>query len=105
MSPANAAVTAGDQEGDSQDAPEVKRAEKPMLVWVQDPVGDGDYATSDGIEVFTFDYNDYEVGDCIEMTDFVEERIAGGAAKCDWLTGELGFDAAINYKTNSVCSR
>lgn len=24
--------------------------------------------------------------------------IAGSKAKCDWLTGELGFDAAINYK-------
>jgi NADPH-dependent curcumin reductase CurA len=24
--------------------------------------------------------------------------IAGGAAKCDWLTKELGFDAAVDYK-------
>jgi NADPH-dependent curcumin reductase CurA len=24
--------------------------------------------------------------------------IAGGAAKCDWLTRELGFDAAVDYK-------
>ncbi|HEX4338388.1 MAG TPA: NADP-dependent oxidoreductase [Polyangiaceae bacterium] len=28
--------------------------------------------------------------------------IAGSAAKCAWLTGELGFDAAINYKTDDV---
>ena len=28
--------------------------------------------------------------------------IAGGAAKCAYLTGELGFDAAIDYKTEDV---
>jgi NADPH-dependent curcumin reductase CurA len=28
--------------------------------------------------------------------------IAGSDEKCHWLTGELGFDAAINYKTENV---
>lgn len=28
--------------------------------------------------------------------------IAGGKAKCDWLTGELGFDGAIDYKGEDV---
>src|SRR5205823_1894678 len=28
--------------------------------------------------------------------------IAGGAAKCDWLEKELGFDAAVDYKAGSV---
>jgi NADPH-dependent curcumin reductase CurA len=28
--------------------------------------------------------------------------IAGGREKCDYLTGELGFDAAIDYKTESL---
>lgn len=28
--------------------------------------------------------------------------IAGSDAKCDWLTGTAGFDAAINYKTEDV---
>jgi NADPH-dependent curcumin reductase CurA len=28
--------------------------------------------------------------------------IAGGAAKCDWLRQELGFDAAVDYKAGSV---
>jgi NADPH-dependent curcumin reductase CurA len=28
--------------------------------------------------------------------------IAGGAAKCDWLLAELGFDAAVDYKLGSV---
>ena len=27
---------------------------------------------------------------------------AGGVEKCHWITGELGFDAAINYKTENV---
>jgi NADPH-dependent curcumin reductase CurA len=26
--------------------------------------------------------------------------VAGGAEKCDWLTGELGFDAAIDYRAD-----
>src|SRR4029077_14322807 len=30
--------------------------------------------------------------------------IAGGAAKCDWLVSELGFDAAVDYKAGSVHS-
>ena len=28
--------------------------------------------------------------------------IAGGREKCDWLTGELGFDAAVDYKAGNV---
>lgn len=28
--------------------------------------------------------------------------IAGGPEKCEWLTGELGFDAAIDYKAGNV---
>lgn len=31
--------------------------------------------------------------------------IAGGAEKCAYLTGELGFDAAIDYKTENVMTR
>ena len=31
--------------------------------------------------------------------------IAGGQAKCDWLTGELGFDAAIDYKGGDVLAQ
>ena len=28
--------------------------------------------------------------------------IAGGRDKCDWLTGELGFDAAVDYKAGNL---
>jgi NADPH-dependent curcumin reductase len=31
--------------------------------------------------------------------------IAGGAEKCRWITGELGFDAAIDYKVEDVGAR
>jgi NADPH-dependent curcumin reductase CurA len=31
--------------------------------------------------------------------------IAGTDSKCDWLTSELGFDAAVNYRTQSVPRR
>jgi NADPH-dependent curcumin reductase CurA len=31
--------------------------------------------------------------------------IAGGPEKCEWLTGELGFDAAIDYKSENVGRR
>jgi NADPH-dependent curcumin reductase CurA len=31
--------------------------------------------------------------------------IAGSAEKCEWLVGELGFDAAVNYKTDDVAAR
>lgn len=31
--------------------------------------------------------------------------VAGGAAKCAWLVDELGFDAAIDYKTENIRER
>jgi NADPH-dependent curcumin reductase CurA len=31
--------------------------------------------------------------------------IAGGAAKCAWLVGELGYDAAVDYKSEDVAAR
>ncbi len=31
--------------------------------------------------------------------------IAGGPEKCGWLTGELGFDTAIDYKSENVVTR
>jgi NADPH-dependent curcumin reductase CurA len=31
--------------------------------------------------------------------------IAGGAEKCEWLTAELGFDCAIDYKSERVSAR
>jgi NADPH-dependent curcumin reductase CurA len=31
--------------------------------------------------------------------------IAGGAGKCEWLTSELGFDGAVDYKSEKVSAR
>jgi len=31
--------------------------------------------------------------------------VAGGEEKCNWLTDELGFDGAINYKTDDLAAR
>lgn len=31
--------------------------------------------------------------------------VAGDAEKCNWLTQELGFDGAINYKTDDIAAR
>lgn len=51
--------------------------------WVQDPLGDGNDATSDGM--FVFDFRSASslgiaVGTCVELTDSISERIGGGAA-------------------------
>ncbi|TDG14856.1 NADP-dependent oxidoreductase [Seongchinamella unica] len=39
------------------------------------------------------------VGQIAKMQGCRVVGMAGSEAKCNWLTGELGFDAAINYKT------
>ena len=39
------------------------------------------------------------VGQIAKMQGCRVVGMAGSDDKCDWLTGELGFDAAINYKT------
>src|SRR5205085_12698192 len=31
--------------------------------------------------------------------------VAGGRQKCDWIAGELGFDATIDYKNEDVAAR
>lgn len=45
------------------------------------------------------------VGQIGKLTGCTVVGIAGGAEKCNWLTGELGFDAAIDYKNDSVKAR
>ncbi len=42
------------------------------------------------------------VGQIAKLTGCRVVGIAGGAEKCAWLTGELGFDAAIDYKAGDV---
>ena len=42
------------------------------------------------------------VGQIAKLKGCRVSGIAGGKAKCDWLTGELGFDGAIDYKNEDV---
>ncbi len=44
------------------------------------------------------------VGQIAKLTGCRAVGIAGSDEKCAWLTDELGFDAAINYKTDDVPS-
>ncbi len=58
--------------------------------YVQDPVGDGDPATSDGMFVFKFGSKP-AVGDLVELTDTVEEFIPGGPGTGNLSITEFGF--------------
>jgi predicted extracellular nuclease len=64
-------------------------------MYVQDPVGDGDDATSEAIQVFMgsgFGTSPtVAVGDLIEMTDTVTEFIPGGASTGNLSTTEMSF--------------
>ena len=42
--------------------------------FIQDPAGDGDAATSDGIFVFTGSANTVDAGDYVRVTGFARER-------------------------------
>jgi predicted extracellular nuclease len=58
--------------------------------YVQDPVGDGDDATSDGLFVFKFGPKP-AVGDLVQLTDTVTEFIPGGAATGNLSTTEMSY--------------
>jgi len=45
------------------------------------------------------------VGQIAKIKDCRVIGIAGGAEKCRWLTDDLGFDAAIDYKSENVSAR
>lgn len=64
-------------------------------MYVQDPAGDGDDATSDAIQVFMGsgfgNSPTVALGDLIEMTDTVTEFIPGGAATGNLSTTEMSF--------------
>lgn len=49
--------------------------------WLQDPVGDGDPATSEGIFVYTGEVPTVAVGDAVEVTGTVGEYYPGGAER------------------------
>ena len=60
--------------------------------YVQDPLGDSDDATSDGM--FVFDSRSSatpNVGDIVQLTDRVEERVPGGCATGNLSTTQMSF--------------
>ncbi|MCH7586326.1 MAG: 5'-nucleotidase C-terminal domain-containing protein, partial [Acidobacteria bacterium] len=63
--------------------------------YVQDPVGDGDDATSDGIFVFQFG-GIPNIGDLVEMTDTVTEFVPGGCGTGNLSTTQMSFPTLIN---------
>jgi predicted extracellular nuclease len=58
-------------------------------LYVQDPNGDGDDATSDAIFVFDFGFGSRSVGECVELDGFVSEFIGGGAATGNLSTTQM----------------
>jgi len=58
-------------------------------LYVQDPIGDGNDATSDAIFVFDFDWFLRDVGECVELSGNVSEFIPGGAATGNLSTTQM----------------
>jgi len=58
-------------------------------LYVQDPNGDRNNATSDAIFVFDFGWGGRRIGDCVELDGTVSERIAGGAATGNLSTTQM----------------
>lgn len=59
--------------------------------YVQDPVGDGDAATSDALFVFTGGAPGAAVGDLVELTGEVSEFVPGGAGTRNLSTTQMAF--------------
>ena len=57
--------------------------------YIQDPNGDGDAATSDGIFVFTNAAPTVTVGQLVRVTGVVDEFVANGAAPGSFSTTEI----------------
>ena len=68
--------------------------------YMQDPDGDGDPLTSDGLFVFTGDAPAVEVGQLIEATGAISEFIPGGADTGNLATTQL-FQPAITVLSNN----
>jgi predicted extracellular nuclease len=58
-------------------------------LYVQDPNGDGNDATSDAIFVFDFGFSSRSIGECVELDGSVSEFIGGGAATGNLSTTQM----------------
>ena len=70
--------------------------------YLQDPEGDGDDATSDGIFVFTGGAPGVAVGDAVQVTGTVGEFIPGGPATGNLSTTQLGGSPEITVLSSDV---
>ena len=77
------------EDGNSVDTHGVITAIGFRALYVQDPIGDGNDATSDAIFVFDFDYFLRDVGECVELSGSVSEFIPGGAATGNLSTTQM----------------
>jgi predicted extracellular nuclease len=66
--------------------------------YIQDPVGDGDPATSDGMFVFETGSKP-EVGDAVQLTEFVVEFIPGGASTGNLSITQMSFPNTVYLGT------
>ncbi len=69
--------------------------------YMQDPAGDGDDATSDGIFVSGFDH-EVSVGDMVQVTGPVSENIPGGPATGNLSITELGGVSEVLSSDNPL---
>ncbi len=69
--------------------------------YLQDPDGDGDDETSDGIFVFTGGFPFVDVGHLLEVTDVPSEFIPGGAGSGNLSTTQLSFPATNVLSTGN----
>jgi hypothetical protein len=71
--------------------------------FVQDPDGDGDPATSDGMRVFMDDFCNGcpDVGDEVRLTDRVDEFIPGGASTGNLSATEMAFPSITVVSTGN----
>lgn len=70
--------------------------------YVQDPAGDGDDATSDGMFVFNGNSPKPNVGDLVQLTDTVIEFIPGGAATGNLSTTEMSFPTITGLSSGNL---
>ena len=69
--------------------------------YVQDPVGDGNPATSEALFVFHFGHG-LSIGDAVELTDTVTEFIPGGASTGNLSTTQMSFPSITVLSTGNA---
>ena len=69
--------------------------------YIQDPVGDGDPATSDAMFVFQFGGLP-AIGDHLQITDTVTENVGGGCSTGNLSTTQMSFPTTVNLGTTDL---